>query len=129
MQKNRKRADASTSSAVHAHRRSTVSIPEVVTIDVLNLMLDEDLISRLRALDEDRNKVIEERGETRPWDEEIAYVRREQQLRRTRREAHMEFLRQEQEAFEKLEASLPVADLDNSAFVYAATGGRAPRWS
>jgi hypothetical protein len=130
--KNRKRAEASPTAAVsfrqQQQRRYPVPLPEVVSIDVLGTLLDEDLIVRLRALDDDRNKVIDARGDSRPWEEEIAYVRREQQMRRTRRENHQEFVRKEQKTFDDLEASLPPGDFDNSAFVYAANGGR-PRWN
>lgn len=130
--KNRKRSESTSSPAVsfrqQQQRRYPVPLPEVVSVDVLGTLLDEDLIVRLRALDEDRNKVFEARGDARPWEEEIAYVRREQQMRRARREKHQDFVRKEQEAFDKLEATLPPGDFDNSAFVYAATGGR-PRWN
>ena len=97
-------------------------------MDVLGTLLDEDLIVRLRALDDDRNRAYEAHLETVPWETEIAYVRREQQMRRSRRENHSTFVNEEQRAFERIEASLPPGDFDNSAFVYAATGGR-PRWN
>lgn len=128
MQKTRKRSDSTSSLSSRPTRRQVIPLPEVVSSDVLGTLLDEDLIVRLRALDEDRNKAFEARSDTRPWETEIAYVRREQQMRRNRRENHLEFDRREREAFEKLEATLPHGDFDNSAFIYAATGGR-PRWN
>jgi len=94
----------------------------------LGTLQDQDLIVRLRALDDDRNRAFESRLDTRPWEEEIAYVRREQQRRRVWRETHAEYLRKEQQDFERIEATLPSVDFDNSAFVYAASGGR-PRWN
>jgi hypothetical protein len=100
----------------------------MVSVDVLGAMLDEDIVVRLRVLEEDRAKVIEARGDTRPWEEEVAYVRREQQMRRVRRDSHSDYVRKATEEFDRLEASLPAGDFDNSAFVYAETGGH-PRWS
>ena len=109
-------------------RRYPVPLPEMVSVDVLGAMLDEDIVVRHRVLEEDRAKVIEARGDTRPWEEEVAYVRREQQMRRVRRDTHSEWVRKGTEEFDRLEASLPAGDFDNSAFVYAESGGR-PRWS
>lgn len=127
MQKTRKRSDT-TSLPSRPNRHQVVPSPELVSIDVLGTLLDEDLIVRLRALDDDRNRAYEARVDTVPWETEIAYVRREQQMRRGRRENHSEYVRREQSDFERIEASLPPGDFDNSAFVYAATGGR-PRWN
>lgn len=91
-------------------------------------MLDDDLNVRFRALDDDRKQVIDDDGDTKLWDVELAYVRREQQLRRQRRDAHAVYLRNESTAFALEEFGLPAGDFDNSAYVYAATGGR-PRWN
>jgi hypothetical protein len=129
VQKTRKRSDSTSSSLPsRPNRRQVVPLPEVVSIDVLGTLLDEDLIVRLRALDDDRNKAFEARLDTRPWETEVAYVRREQQMRRARRENHSAWIKREQEARDAEEATLPPGDFDNSAFVYAVTGGR-PRWN
>jgi hypothetical protein len=87
-------------------------------------MLDEDLIARLRSLEEDKDRAYEIHADVRPWEEEVAYIRREQQVRRARREAHSEYVHRNEEEFARIEASLPAGDFDNSAFVYAAAGGR-----
>lgn len=105
-----------------------MSFPEVINIDVLGTMQDEDLILRLRAMEEDRTRAYEAGRDTRSWEEEIAYVRREQQIRRIRRDNHMKITQAADYEFARLEASLPQGDFDNSAFVYAAMGVR-PRWS
>lgn len=105
-----------------------MTLPEVVTIDDLGVMLDEDLVLRLRALEDAKGKAYETGVYARPWEEEIAYVRREQQIRRSRRETFAEYSRKLEEEFARTEASLPAGDFDNTAFVYAATGGR-PRWN
>lgn len=129
MQKTRKRSEPSYDQFSNAARsRYTIPLPEVTTIDVLDVMLDEDLIARYRALDEERNKVFMSGLDSRPWEEELAYVRREQQIRQRRRDAHFRFesiLRGERS---RSEDDFPAGDFDNSAFVYAATGGR-PRWN
>ncbi len=97
-------------------------------MDVLGAIDDKDLILRFQALDEDRLRAYEAGRDTRPWEEEIAYVRREQQIRRTRRDAHARLTAAAQAEYERIEAGLPQGDFDNSAFVYAAMGGR-PRWN
>ena len=111
-----------------ARRTNTVSLPEIVDIDVLGGMQDEDLILHLRALDDDRLRASEIGYDQLPWEVELAYVRREQQIRRTRRDVHQEISHREGEEHYRREASLPEGDFDNFAFVYAATGGR-PRWN
>lgn len=128
MQKTRNRSEASTTSH-NRHRSSVVAQPEVVNSDTLGTMLDEDLIVRLRALEEDKNRVYEAHGDARPWEEEVAYIRREQQMRRLRRDTHADYVRKEADEFNRSEFGLPAGDFDNSAFVYAAQGGRTPRWS
>jgi hypothetical protein len=128
VQKNRKRSEGSNGYDSRPPRRYPVPTPEVVSIDALGAMLDEDLIVRLRALEEDKSKVYDSHLDMRPWEEEVAYIRREQQIRRTRRDTHSEYVRKAEEEFARTEASLPAGDFDNSAFVYAVTGGR-PRWN
>lgn len=103
-------------------------LPEVVSYDVIGNMVDEDLHVRLRAMEDDSRAVFEAGLDPRPWEEEIAYVKREQQIRRDRRERHARFVRDENFLFEKAEMNAPEGDFDNSPFVYAATGGR-PKWN
>jgi len=126
VQKTRNRADASNYNA--RPNRFAVPQPDVVTIDTLGTMLDEDLIVRLRALEDEKNKVYEAHQDVRAWEEEIAYNRREQQIRRARRAAHQEYSRRAEGDAGVPEYTLPAGDFDNMAFVYAATGGR-PRWN
>lgn len=98
-------------------RRSPVSLPEPVNMDVLAAMSDEELNTHLRSINEVMDTVYEHRIDARSWEEEIAYVRREQQIRRARRESHEKYVRQLEREFTESEAGLPVADLDNSAFL------------
>ena len=93
--------------------------PEIVDIDVLGEMLDEDLSARLRELDIERDRVVGAKVDPYYWEVESAYVKRELQIRKIRRERHdvyLEELRQDEMRANALDASLPYADLDNSAF-------------
>jgi hypothetical protein len=97
--------------------RYPVAVPEVINMDILAGMMDEDVYGRLNALEADRVKVVESRLDARPWEEEIAYIRREIQLRRGRREAHEAFIREQARLFAEEERDLPAADFDNLKFV------------
>lgn len=108
--------------------RRQFSSPQRVDIDVLAGMSDEDLVTRFRAIDDDRIRAFESgRDDTAPWEVELAYVRREQQIRRGRRACHTEFMRRSDEEF-RLQQLLPAGDFDNFAYVFAADGNAA-RWS
>lgn len=109
-------------------RRAAVYLPDVINSDVLATMQDNELAQRYRTLDDDRLRAQELGYSTQPWEVELAYVKREQQIRNSHRAIHAEIMRQEQLDFHDSEASLPSGDMDNFAFVYAATGGR-PRWN
>lgn len=109
-------------------RRPQVYLPEIVNMDALAAMQDNELAQRHRTLDDDRLRAQELGYSTQPWEVEIAYVKREQQIRNAHRAAHAEITRREQADFYESEAGLPPGDMDNFAFVYAATGGR-PRWN
>lgn len=62
--------------------------PEIVDMDTIATLSDDELVNRFQVLDNEREMMRENRVPTKEWEIEIAYVRREQQLRRTRREAH-----------------------------------------
>ena len=96
-------------------------LPELNNADELGIMVDEDLIAKLHALEAERDKVIDAKCDPRPWEEESCYIKRELQIRRHRRELHDEYLREldrENEEAKRLEDSYPVADLDNSAYMF-----------
>ncbi len=118
MQKNRNRVTSSAPvQQVRAPRRYPVSFPETTNIDVLSIVTDEELISRFRSIDDDRIKVLDAHLDPRQWEEEIAYLRREMQIRRSRREAHERYSRQLEREYADSEVGLPQADLDNSHFL------------
>lgn len=104
-------------------RRKSVNPPALVSIDELSYMTDDEVITRLRTLEDERAIVIQtEQWDPRPWEEELAYVKRELQMRRTRKDLDEKYrIEMEKEHF-LAELNLPVADLDNSAFLKAVYG-------
>lgn len=128
VQKTRKRLDAVSNVDQRPRPRVSVALPDVANMDALAVMQDDELLQRLRGLEDGRLQAFDSHIDTRPWEEELAYVRREQQLRRRRREAHEEYVRRVEDEYALVESQLPAGDFDNLAYVYAATGGR-PRWN
>lgn len=88
MSKNKKQ-----SSQVKLSRRHSMNLPEVVNMDNLAILSDEDLTNRLHALEIDHQKVLDAFQDARPWEEEIAYVRREMQIRKVRKDFHENYLK------------------------------------
>lgn len=118
MQKNRSRATSPVAAPqVRAQRRYPVGFPEVANMDALGIISDEELVTRLRSLEDDRAKVLDAHLDPRLWEDEVAYVRREMQVRRTRRETHERYVRTLEREFADAEVGLPNADLDNSQFL------------
>ena len=109
-------------------RKTVLYAPEVINMDVLSVMQDKDLATRHRDIDEERVLAQEMGYSTLQWEVELAYIKREQQIRNERRQAHAEITAREYEEFYASEAALPSGDDDNSAFVFAATGGK-PKWN
>lgn len=86
-------------------------------MDDIAYMSDEELAALWRDLDESHQKIVCCNMDAMPWEVELAYLRREQLIRRERREAHEEYLKmlKSQPDF-SCDDNYPVADLDNSAF-------------
>lgn len=63
------------------------SVPQVTNIDDLAVMADEELNARASRFESERNRA----RDPYPWEVEIAYIRREQQIRRVRERAHAEW--------------------------------------
>jgi hypothetical protein len=120
MSKNRKRSPQAPQAKVS--HRYPVALPEVVNVDDLAVQSDDELINWLRILEDDRVKVLEACLEPKQWEEEISYIRRELQIRRARREAHDNYVKQFERKFVESEEDLPVADLDNTYFLKLAEG-------
>ena len=66
--------------------------PEVMDMDTLAILSDDDLSARFHQLDAERETMRENRVSTLAWEIEIAYMRREQQMRRVRRDRHDAYL-------------------------------------
>ncbi len=102
-----------------SRREVAAPVPDIISMDDLAVLTDDALIDRLRMLDSTRDQL--DRNSVRPWEVEIAYVRREFQLRRYRHQLHDDYLRyldREADELLDLENRYPVADLDNSAFMF-----------
>lgn len=115
MKNNRQRS--SLASLVKSFRRYPVAVPDVINMDAMGAISDDELISRVRSLEEDRNKILDAHLDPRTWEEEIAYIRRELQIRYARRDAHVRYIKQLEREYAGSENNLPVADLDNTHFL------------
>jgi uncharacterized small protein (DUF1192 family) len=65
------------------------NVPEQINMDDLALMSDDELSQRASLCENERNRTWNQA----PWEIEIAYVRREQQIRRTGTDMHQEYLK------------------------------------
>lgn len=105
-----------------SHRNaSSIPAPLIACSDDIEVLTDEELAYKISELDSERNEVITEGADARPWDEELCYFRREMQIRRKRREIHETFLNQaaaEARLAWQEEQRLPNADLDNSSYMF-----------
>lgn len=70
-----------------------VEAPEVLNMDDLGYMQDEMVDERAYRLENERNRILSSGRDAYLWEVELAYVRREQQLRKTRAEMHQDYLR------------------------------------
>ena len=71
-----------------------IKFPDVTNMDVLAILSDEEVYSRVSHLESDRQKVIDHRLDPFRWEVEIAYLRREMSIRKTRREVHEIWLKE-----------------------------------
>lgn len=94
-----------------------VPVPEPMNMDEIAALTDEDLNAKSQVLYADRNRVSDRGMDTKLWDVELAYVHREFQLRRSRRDAHERFVREQARQFAEEEARLPSAEFDNLRYV------------
>jgi hypothetical protein len=70
-----------------------VDFPEKTSMDVIARYLDDELYSHITKFETDRTKVMDARLDPSPWEIELAYLRREANIRRVRRDLHENFLR------------------------------------
>lgn len=66
--------------------------PEIYGMDDIGYMADEAIHDRANRLENERNRLVGQGRDPYLWEVEIAYLRREQQLRQTRAERHAEFV-------------------------------------
>lgn len=67
--------------------------PEIYNSEDIGYMADEAIHDRANRLENERNRLMSMGKNTYLWEVELAYLRREQQLRQTRAERHVEFLK------------------------------------
>jgi len=122
-QKKQNRSNENNSTKKVNRGRAPINLPMLATVDVLGVMPDDELFDRIKMLDLERETVVDGHYDTKVWDEEIAYVQRELQLRRDRRIFHDRYLNQTQynDQHEYQHSHVGEADidveLDNSMFV------------
>lgn len=67
--------------------------PEIYNTDDIGYMPDEAINDRANRLESERNRLVSMGKDPYLWEVEIAYLRREQQVRHVRAECHAEFLK------------------------------------
>jgi len=86
--------------------------PEIYNMDDIGYMTDEAIHDRTNRLEHERNRLGLLNRDPYLWEIEIAYLRREEQLRQTRAERHAEFMKKfvpSAEVNEILESTNPAA--------------------
>ena len=73
-------------------RNNTVQFPDVANMDDLAVLSDEELAGRASRMEAERRRAASTMAELAPWEVEVAYIRREQQLREARAQAHTAYL-------------------------------------
>lgn len=68
-----------------------MDLPQKTNMDDIGYMLDEAINDKLNRLEHDRSRLIDLKFDPKPWEIEIAYFRREQQLRKIRLEMHQNY--------------------------------------
>lgn len=68
-------------------------MPEIYNMDDIGYMADEAIHDRAQRLENERNRLVSTNKDPYLWEVEIAYLRREEQLRQTRAERHAEFVK------------------------------------
>jgi hypothetical protein len=81
-----------------------INPPIPMNMDDIAIMSDEEVFARAGSLENDRAKIADYRLDPTPWEVEIAYYRREQGIRRARREIHEAFVKENAEFYASLDA-------------------------
>ena len=78
----------------------SVELPVIVTIDVLAGASDSELRSRNNDLENEKDSMLRDGYDPRPWEVELAYVQREIDIRRNRMYMHERYIRNNPEEVE-----------------------------
>ena len=82
----------------NTHNVIVPEVPAMINMETLSYVTDQDLESRFRALDSERQKVNNMGYDPYAWEVELAYVQREISIRESRRIAHENYIRNNPDA-------------------------------
>ena len=71
----------------------SAELPIIITIDVLAGASDSELRSRNNDLENEKDSMLRDGYDPRPWEVELAYVQREIDIRRNRMHMHERYIR------------------------------------
>lgn len=74
--------------------RFPIPVPELNNMDDVGYYPDEVLHDKINRLESERGRLLELKLEPIPWEVELAYLRREQQIRKSRIEKHEQYVRE-----------------------------------
>ena len=74
--------------------RFPIPVPDINNMDDVGYFPDEVLHDKISRLESERTRLLELRLEPIPWEVELAYLRREQQIRKTRSERHDQYVKE-----------------------------------
>jgi hypothetical protein len=89
--------------------------PAIVSIDELAIATDDDLFTAQKRLESERQIMIARGDDASPWEVELAYIKRELQIRSARSDAHRKFS-SEDDSYQD-ESNLEMPDLDNLYYI------------
>lgn len=75
------------------HKEFLNERPESVNLDEIGYVQDETLQTIINRFEFERNRVFNSGKDSVPWEIEICYLQREQQLRKVRNEKHEEYMK------------------------------------
>lgn len=90
-----------------SHKNFNIELPEIYNMDDIGYMMDETLYDRVGRLESERSKLVSNGYDAKPWEVEVAYVQREQGIRKTRAEMHAEYVRKFQTPFDEIDFGNP----------------------
>jgi hypothetical protein len=67
--------------------------PEVINVDDIGYMAEEVIHDRMNRLEHERNRLLSQGRDPLLWEVELAYLQREQNIRQTRSQLHVEYMK------------------------------------